>query len=68
VKRGPVGIIDATLRDAMETFRMIKHHMENDLILEKKTTKDEIVQMLGTGSEEIITMDKWEKIRDYEIE
>ena len=68
VKRGPVGIIDATLRDAMETFRMIKHHMENDLILEKKTSKDEIVQMLGTGSEEIITMDKWEKIRDYEIE
>jgi len=52
----------------METFRMIKHHMENDLILEKKTSKDEIVQMLGTGSEEIITMDKWEKIRDYEIE
>lgn len=32
VKRGPVGIIDATLRDAMETFKMMKHHLENDLI------------------------------------
>ena len=27
-KRGPVGIIDATLRDAKETFGIIKHHLE----------------------------------------
>lgn len=30
IKRGPVGIIDATLRDSMETFRMLKHHLETD--------------------------------------
>lgn len=29
-KRGPVGIIDATLRDAKETFGMIRHHLESD--------------------------------------
>lgn len=33
VKRGPVGIIDATLRDSMETFRMIKHHLESDMLV-----------------------------------
>ena len=27
-KRGPSGIIDATLRDAMETFRIIRHHVQ----------------------------------------
>jgi len=43
VKRGPVGIIDATLRDSMETFRMIKHHLEGDLLQEKKTTREEVV-------------------------
>ena len=30
IKRGPVGIIDATLRDSMETFKMLKHHIETD--------------------------------------
>ena len=30
IKRGPVGIVDATLRDSMETFKMLKHHMETD--------------------------------------
>ena len=29
-KRGPVGIIDATLRDSKETFGIIKHHIETD--------------------------------------
>ena len=48
VKRGPVGIIDATLRDSMETFRMIKHHLEGDLIPEKLTTREEVVEMLGS--------------------
>ena len=68
VKRGPVGIIDATLRDSMETFRMIKHHLEGDLLPEKLTSRDEVVSMLGSNLERIITMDKWEKIRDYEID
>jgi len=30
VKRGPVGIIDSTLRDSVETFRSIKHHIETN--------------------------------------
>ena len=68
VKRGPVGIIDATLRDSMETFRMIKHHLEGDLLPEKHTSREEVVEMLGSNLERIVTMDKWEKIRDFEID
>ena len=30
IKRGPVGIVDATLRDSMDTFKMLKHHLESD--------------------------------------
>ena len=37
-KRGPVGIIDATLRDSKETFGMMKHHLESDQLPEMKTT------------------------------
>jgi len=29
-KRGPVGIIDATLRDTKQTFGVLKHHLETD--------------------------------------
>lgn len=47
---------------------MIKHHLEGDLLPEKVTTREEIVQMLGTDLRNIVTMDKWAKIRDYEIE
>jgi NADPH-dependent glutamate synthase beta subunit-like oxidoreductase len=50
VKRGPVGIIDATLRDSLETFRMIKHHLENDLLKGSSTTTDEVRAMLKQGA------------------
>ena len=45
-KRGPVGIIDATLRDSKDTFGIIKHHLETDQLLERKTSIDEIVSIL----------------------
>jgi len=51
----------------METFRIIKHHLEGDLLPEKLTTREEVVQILGSDLKQIVTMDKWEKIRDYEI-
>ena len=30
LKRGPAGIIDATLRDTKETFGLLRHHIETD--------------------------------------
>ena len=45
IKRGPVGIVDATLRDSMETFKMLKHHMENDMLPEKMTSIEETQSM-----------------------
>lgn len=32
LKRGPVGIIDATLRDTKETFGVLRHHIETDIL------------------------------------
>jgi ferredoxin--NADP+ reductase len=46
-KRGPDGIIDATLRDSMETFRVVKHHLDSNSLPSKETSVDEIKQMLG---------------------
>ena len=67
IKRGPVGIIDATLRDAMETFRIVKHHLDNEMLPERKTSRDEIFKDLLQENNSVVTMDKWAKIRDYEI-
>jgi len=46
IKRGPVGIVDATLRDSMETFKMLKHHLENGMLAPKSTTLDEVRSLL----------------------
>jgi len=57
-KRGPVGIIDSTLRDSMETFRMIKHHIDNDMLTEKKTSVDDVLKSIETN-ERIVTYEDW---------
>jgi NADPH-dependent glutamate synthase beta subunit-like oxidoreductase len=45
-KRGPVGIIDSTLRDTIDTFRMIKHHLDTDQLSKKTTDINEIIKFL----------------------
>jgi adrenodoxin-NADP+ reductase len=42
VKRGPVGIIDSSLRDASETFKVIKAHLDTDVLESKSTSVEEI--------------------------
>ena len=66
VKRGPVGIIDATLRDTMDTFKIIKHHLENDILPGKQTTTKDVMALLE-GGPDIVTLDKWAKIKEHEI-
>ena len=48
---------------------MMKHHLENDLIQEKVISKEEVQNQLLGGAEnkDIVTLEKWDKIRDYEI-
>jgi len=45
IKRGPNGIIDATLRDSMETFKMVKHHIENNMLPEKTPSIQEALNL-----------------------
>ena len=72
IKRGPVGIIDATLRDSMETFRMIKHHLDQDLLPARTTTYEETVNLLkaeeeqGSANLDLVTLEGWQKINDFE--
>ena len=47
LKRGPVGIIDSTLRDSIDTFRIIKHHMECDMLPEKTTSVDDAAKVVS---------------------
>ena len=62
VKRGPVGIIDATLRDSMDTFRIIKHHLDNEML--PSTSADITNFIKGTN---IIDSDGWRRIRAKEF-
>jgi ferredoxin/flavodoxin---NADP+ reductase len=41
-KRGPVGIIDATLRDTKETFGVLRHHIETEQLVPSELSVDEI--------------------------
>lgn len=66
-KRGPIGIIDATLRDSMETVRHISNHLNEDILPEKKTTVDEVLNLIPKG-EKIVTYDDWMKIDSVERE
>ena len=60
-KRGPVGIIDSTLRDTMETMRHISHHLNEDLLQEKFTSVEDIMNLIPIGHK-VITYDDWVKI------
>ena len=51
----------------METFRIVKHHLDNEMLPERKTSRDEIFKDLLQENNSVVTMDKWAKIRDYEI-
>lgn len=69
IKRGPVGIVDSTLRDSMETFRMLKHHLENDMLPEKTASIDESKALFKTSQTnfQVINKAQWQKIKDCEI-
>ena len=45
IKRGPVGIVDATLRDSMETFKMLKHHLDNEMLPNKYTSIEDTLSL-----------------------
>ena len=65
VKRGPVGIIDATLRDTMETFKQMKFHLDADILPARTTTIEEITQLFK-DQESLVTREGWTKIRTEE--
>ena len=46
-KRGPNGIIDATLRDSLETFRMIKSHIESNFLESKISSAEDTILKLN---------------------
>lgn len=63
LKRGPVGIIDSTLRDSVDTFRVIKYHLECDVLPEKQTSPDEVLKVIAEKSrEKVVTYKDWQKI------
>ena len=64
-KRGPVGIIDATLRDTKETFGVLKHHIEAGALPEKVTSVQEIEELVKKGH---VSYDQWLKVEKLEKE
>lgn len=61
-----MGIIDATLRDSLETFKMIKHHLENDMLPASPTTTEQVRKMLSGGST-LVDKEGWKRINQEEI-
>ena len=72
IKRGPVGIVDATLRDSMETFKMLKHHLDTDMLPEKtgsiEDTKALFKKTEGVAKNfSVIDKENWHTIKEVEI-
>lgn len=63
-KRGPVGIVDATLRDTKQTFGVLKHHLETNQLKPKNHTTEHIESILPPG---YITYKDWLKVDSYEV-
>jgi len=60
IKRGPSGIIDATLRDSMETFKMVKHHIENNMLPQKQPSYQDALDLASKHQkqqESVLTFD-----------
>ena len=51
----------------MDTFRIIKHHLDNEMLQPRETTREEVMQVLLQENSSVVTLDKWAKIRDHEI-
>ncbi|CAI2365582.1 unnamed protein product [Moneuplotes crassus] len=64
-KRGPVGIIDATLRDSFETYRVIKNHIDQDLL---DSRIDSTKKTLYNLEKSFVTYRDWAKVMYYEDE
>mmetsp|Transcript_11570 Transcript_11570/g.13140 ORF Transcript_11570/g.13140 Transcript_11570/m.13140 type:complete len:128 (-) Transcript_11570:6-389(-) len=62
-KRGPVGIIDATLRDSLETFRMVRQHMESGLLDCHRRSNEKTLHKLNKN---FVTAAEWGKVMDKE--
>jgi len=45
----------------METYRMIKHHIDADMLAEKHTSLEEVVELI-TSDTKVVTYETWSKI------
>lgn len=68
LKRGPVGIIDSTLRDSIDTFRIIKFHMESDMLPEKTTSIEDAEKVIAqkTLKDPCVNYTDWLEIDEVE--
>lgn len=64
-KRGPVGIIDATLRDTKETFGVLRHHIETNQLKESNITMVNTFDLIRGKS---VGFGEWLKVDDKEVE
>mmetsp|Transcript_7059 Transcript_7059/g.11887 ORF Transcript_7059/g.11887 Transcript_7059/m.11887 type:complete len:170 (+) Transcript_7059:1148-1657(+) len=65
-KRGPVGIIDATLRDSKETFGIIKHHLQTNQLEPKSTSIEQIEEMIPQ-SQRLVKYKSWLHVDTDEV-
>jgi len=64
-KRGPVGIVDATLRDTKQTFGVLRHHLETKQLRPKDHSREHIESILPPG---FISYNNWLKVDKSEVD
>jgi hypothetical protein len=65
IKRGPYGIIDSTLRDAVETYKIIQHHVSSNMLV-RRNGRGGLLNHLEGISRNFVDYEDWVKIDEYE--
>jgi len=68
IKTGPIGVIDTTLKDSLETFVNVKQHHLKGLLREKEDPKEVIEKILRENKVKFTTFQDWQKVNKVELE
>jgi len=68
VKTGAKGVLDTTLREAVDTADTINKQIEGGFLKNKTPNYDEINSLIAKSGVKPISFKDWEKVSNYEIE
>jgi len=68
IKTGPVGVVDTTLKDSLETYVNIKQHYLKGYFPEKEDPREKVEEILKKNNVEFTSFKHWQKANEVELQ